>query len=144
MAAVYYLQWHQKSKGSERATDLFHRFHRDPPATLTESVFDELYQEVAEVETNDFEQLFAGWNAGSGRESDQFRDMRYCERCTSYIEGSGEAEIHAVENHGYDAFHEASAPDYIHRIRSMSVGDIVRHGDTHYACAAIGWSNISI
>lgn len=99
---------------------------------------------MAEVETNDLKQLFAGWNAGSGRESDQFRDMRYCERCSSYIEGSGEAEIHAVENHGYDAFHESGAPEYIRGIRSMSVGDMVRHGDTHYACAPISWNEIDI
>lgn len=99
---------------------------------------------MAEVETNDLEELFAEWNAGSGRESDQFHDLRYCERCRSYIEGSGEAVTHAVQNHGYDAFHESSEPEYIRGERSMSVGDIVEHGDSYYACAPIHWREIAV
>lgn len=145
IATVSYLQWHRSDPDrNDRATDLFHRFHHDPPTALTEAVFDDLYQEVAKVETNDLEQLFAEWNRGSGRESDQFLDLRYCDRCHSYIEGRDEAVTHTVRNHGYDAFHDASEPAYLREIRSMSVGDIVTHGDTSYACAPIRWREIRL
>lgn len=111
---------------------------------LTESTFDELYAEVVEVETNDLEQLFAEWNTGSGRESDQYRDLRYCGQCQTYIEGSNEALTHASQNHGYDAFQESNEPEYLRGIRSMSVGDIVILGDMQYACAPIGWHEIQL
>jgi len=145
IATVHYLQWHHDTPASQDdATDLFHAYHVDPPEALPESVFDDLYKEVAAVDTNDLEQLFAEWNRGGGRESDQFRNLRYCDRCDSYIEGRGEATIHAVQNHGYDAFQEAGEPAYLRGIRSMSVGDVVTHGDSHYACAPIGWQDLQL
>lgn len=107
-------------------------------------MFDDLYAEVAAVETNDLEQLFAEWNAGSGRESEQYRDLRYCEQCQTYIEGSGEALTHSAQNHDYDPFMHPGEPEYIRGERSMSVGDIVEHGDTYYGCAPFGWEEIEL
>lgn len=145
ITTVHYLQWHQDDPEiHDPASDLFHEFHHDPPAALTKSVFDDLYQEVAAVETNDLEQLFAEWNAGSGRESTQFHNLRYCDRCHSYIEGSDEAVTHAAQNHGYDAFNASSKPEYLRGIRSMSVGDVVTQDDKHYACAPIGWQEVRL
>lgn len=140
MSTIYYLQWHRTEPTPDpQASDLFHEFHHDPPTVLTESAFDDLYAEVTETDTRDLEQLFAEWNRGSGRGSDQFQNLRYCERCQTYIEGSGEAVTHAAQNHGYDALTDPSEPAYIHGIRSLSVGDIVERDDTYYACAPIGW-----
>lgn len=145
IAQIFYLEWHQEDQEHrDQAQDLFHEFHHDPPTALTEPVFDDLYEEVAGVETNDLEELFAEWNAGSGHESDLFTEMRYCEQCQSYIEGIDEATTHAVQNHGYDDFTNPGKPGYIRGIRSMSVGDAVEHGDTHYACAPIGWQEMNI
>lgn len=111
---------------------------------LNESAFDNLYGEVAEVETTNLEDLFTVWNAGSGLERAYFYDLRYCERCQSYIKGLEEAVTHAAQNHGYDAFHESRDPEYLRGIRSMSVGDIVTEGDTHFACAPIGWEELRL
>lgn len=125
------------------ASDLFHAFHHDPPDTLEEDAFDRLYAEVAAVETDDLEQLFAEWNRGSGRESARFQEFRYCERCHTYIEGSGAAVTHAAQNHGYDP-DDLGAPDYLHGIRSLSVGDVVARDDAYYACAPVGWQDLDL
>lgn len=145
MTTVYYLQWHRTEPTADtQASDLFHEFHHDPPEILAESAFDELYAEVVTTETSDLEQLFAEWNRGSGRESDRFLDLRYCERCQTYIEGDGEAVTHAAQNHGYDALTDASDPAYVRGIRSLSVGDIVERDGRYNACAPIGWQEIEL
>lgn len=126
MTTVYYLQWHRSDPYQDlAASDLFHRFHADPPDTLTNRQFDQLYEKVTDVDTDDLEELYAEWNRGSGRESDRFRDLRYCEQCETYIKGGGEAVTHAAQNHGYDALHDPGEPEYILGERSMSVGDTV-------------------
>lgn len=74
---IYYLQWQQTDYCVDsRAIDLFHEFHLDPPPVLKETLFDELYEEVVETQTNDFEQLYAEWNRGSGQESQEFQELR--------------------------------------------------------------------
>lgn len=140
---MYYLQWHTSDPYEETAaSDLFHEFHYDPPETLTTSQFDNVYQYVADVETDDLEELYAEWNRGSGRESSTFLELRYCDRCDSYINGREEGITHAAQNHGYDGLTESREPDYIHGERSMSVGDIVERNNQYYACAPIGWQEL--
>ena len=145
MTAVHYLQWHlPDSENHEEASDLFHRFHVDPPDSVTEDKFDRLYEDVAEVDVDDLEEVFQGWNMGSRREHDEFLSQRYCERCQTYIEGEGETVNHAVQNHGYDAFNESGTPEYVRGIRSLSVGDVVEEEDTLYACVSIGWQELEL
>lgn len=145
MPTIHYLQWlGAPADRRDEAADLFHGFHHDPPDTLQEDTFDRLYEEVAAVDTDDLEQLFAEWNRGSGRESDQFEAMRYCERCHTYIEGSGAAVTHAAQNHRYDPFHDPSTPAYLRGIRSLSVGDVVARNDAYYACAPVGWQDLDL
>lgn len=77
MSTIYYLQWHTtESEQHCEASDLFHEFHIDPPDTLTESEFDELYEEVAETDTYDLEMIWRGWNRGSGYETREFVEQR--------------------------------------------------------------------
>lgn len=71
-------------------------------------------------------------------------ELRYCEQCDSYIEGVDEAEIHAAQNHGYDAFDDPDDPGYIHGIRSMSIGDVVRIDGDFYQAKSIGWEEIDV
>ena len=96
------------------------------------------------VETENLEQVYAEWNRGSGRESDQFRNLRYCERCETYIGGSDEAVTHAAQNHDYDALHEPGEPDYVRGERSMSVGDIVERDEQYYVCVPMGWQDVEL
>lgn len=145
MATVHYLQWHlSNSETHEEASDLFHRFHVAPPELVTEDEFDQLYREVAEVGVDDFEELYQGWNRGSGHEDEEFLSQRYCGQCQTYIEGEGEAINHAVQNHGYDAFNESGTPGYVRGIRSLSVGDVVEHAEALYACVSIGWQKLNL
>lgn len=145
MTAIHYLRWDSPDDAvRERAGDLFHDAHRDPPETLAADAFEELYAEVATVGTEDLEQLFAEWNRGSGRESDRFREARYCERCDGYIEGHDAAVTHAVQNHGYDPVHERDAPDYVHGVRSLSVGDVAERDDGYHVCAPVGWRELVV
>lgn len=145
MPTVYYLQWHVSEAQSQTdASELFHAFHHDPPDTLRDDTFDRLYEEVATVDTDDLETIFAEWNRGSGRESDRFQELRYCDRCSTYIDGHEEAVTHAAQNHGYDALHETDAPDYIRPERSLSVGDVVERDAQYYACAPIGWQELAL
>lgn len=145
MTAVHYLQWHRRDPyWNTDSSDLFHRFHYDPPDTLTYDEFDALYEYVAEVATDDLEEVYAGWNRGSGRESTAFLECRYCERCQSYVEGIEEGVTHTVQNHGYNSFTDSSEPDYIRGARSMSVGDITELDGTYYACSPIGWQEIDL
>jgi len=145
VATVYYLQWHQPdAEIHDEAADLFHEFHIDLQASVTEEEFDQLYEAVAEVDVDDLEDLYRSWNMGSGREDEEFLSLRYCERCQTYIEGEGEAVNHAVQNHGYDAFNQSETPGYVHGIRSLSVGDVVEQHDTLYACVSIGWQELTL
>jgi len=145
-ATVDYLGWHLEDRGP--ATELFHDLHgfdNDIP-DLDATEFDDLYREVRELEdpTEDLEQLWAEWNRGSGLESREFLEMRYCEPCDTYQIGSDQAIQHAAQNHGYDPFNEVGEPDYIHGIRSMSVGDVVEMEDTYYMAASLGWKELDI
>lgn len=145
MTKIYYLQWHrQEPYGNERASNHFSEFHYDPPSTLSKTSFNELYELVSVIETTDLEDIYAEWNRGSGRESRDFLELRYCTRCQSYVERVDEAITHAAQNHGYDALSSSSEPDYILSERSMSVGDIVERNDRYYSCAPFGWREIDI
>lgn len=99
---------------------------------------------MIDVDAEDPEQVWKEWNRGSRQESDAFLELRYCDRCDSYIEGSGEAVMHAVQNHGYDAQQGTDQPEYIRGERSMSVGDIVEIDGTYYVAASIGWDEIEV
>lgn len=126
------------------ASALFNDFHHETPDELSESTFDTLYEEVTKVDTEDLEDIYREWNHGSGQESSAFRELRYCEQCLTYIEGSDEVITHASQNHDYDPFMQAGEPEYIRGERSMSVGDIVEQDDTYYACAQVGWEEIKL
>jgi len=142
---VYYLQWHlPDSDIHEEASDLFHEFHIDPPESLTADEFDRLYEAVTEARGDDLEDLFEGWNVGSGREEDTFLSLRYCERCQTYVEGSDEAVTHATQNHDYDLMQAPEPPEYIRGVRSLSVGDIAEQDGTRYTCEPIGWQELDL
>lgn len=145
MTTIHYLQWDSPDDAvRERAGDLFHRFHHDPPESLAADDIEELYAEVATVETTDLEQLFAEWNRGSGYESDRFQQMRYCDRCDGYIAGHDAAVTHAARNHGYAPAQPDDAPAYVRGIRSLSVGDVAAQGDRYYGCAPVGWQDLDL
>lgn len=145
MSTIHYLQWHHREPfPKEEAGDLFYEFHYDPPDALSSTTFDDLYVEVTEVEERDLEEIYAGWNRGSGRESEQFLELRYCEWCKKYIDGVDKAVNHGIRDHGYYAPTDFRGFDYIHGIRSMSVGDIVERDQTYYACASIGWECVDV
>ncbi|NUC74734.1 hypothetical protein HTZ84_20955 [Haloterrigena sp. SYSU A558-1] len=139
------MNWDRTNSDHADASDLFHNLHiEDPPEHLGRAEFDQLYREVIDVAVDKPEQVFHEWNRGSGRESDAFLTLRYCERCETYIEGEDEAVTHATQNHGYDALIESGEPDYVRGERSMSVGDIVEINGTYYMAASIGWEAVDI
>lgn len=145
MPTIHYLQWHRSGPyRDEWASEMFHKYHHEPPTTLSSTTFAKLYETVSVVDTDDLEDIYAEWNRGSGSESPDFLDLRYCERCQSYVEGVEESITHAAQNHGYDALTDSGEPDYIRGERSMSVGDIVERDDQYYACAPIGWKEIRL
>lgn len=71
MPTIYYLNW-DIPDADPVAEDRFHEYHDETPSRLTETEFSDLYREVAEVETQDLEQLYHEWNYGSGYESQEF------------------------------------------------------------------------
>jgi len=144
-AAINYLNWDREDRGW--ATELFHEFHgfdNDIPE-INAIEFEDLYREVRELEDapEDLEQIWAQWNCGSGQESEEFLEMRYCESCDTYQIGSEQAIQHAVDNHSYDAFENFGEPEYVHGIRSMSVGDVVQTGnDKYHVAASLGFEEL--
>jgi hypothetical protein len=147
VATIYYLNWDDEAEEHSDATELFHDLHGgEPPAQIDADAFEDLYREVArDVHVGgDVETVWAGWNRGSGRESDRFLELRRCERCDTYIDGSEEAVTHAAQNHGYDAMDDPGEPDYLRGERSMSVGDVVEIDGRYYMAAAIGWQEVEV
>ena len=145
---INYLGWHLEEDHHGPASELFHDLHgfsRDTPE-LTVTEFDDLYQEVRTLEDapDDPEEVWKQWNRGSGYESPEFLDTRYCESCESYIEGSDEAITHAVQNHGYDAFDETGEPDYVHGVRSMSVGDVIEQDGDYQIAMSVGFEDLEL
>ncbi|MCU4753478.1 hypothetical protein OB919_16050 [Halobacteria archaeon AArc-curdl1] len=122
----------------------------DLPESFTEDEFNELYREVAEIdiesgEPEALEKVWAGWNTGSGRESQQYLDLMYCEPCDQYIDTPGEAEVHARNQHEYDPLLNTQLPQYIHGERSMSVGDIVQtNNEEYHMVVPIGFQEIEV
>ena len=51
---------------------------------------------------------------------------------------------HASQNHGYDPFLKIEEPEYIHGIRSMSVGDVIEVDDTYFQVKTIGFEEIEV
>lgn len=154
-ATIYYLNWDREQENHEPATELFHKIsveevldEDDKPRTqYREDDFNALYRELPSVEVDsadDLEQLWKEWNRGSRGESREFLDLRYCQRCKSYIEGTEEAVTHAAQNHGYDSFEETGEPDYVHGVRSMTAGDVVEIGGEYFQAKAIGWEKIEV
>jgi len=144
---VNYLNWDQEDRGP--ASTLFHELHTTEPEIpdLELAEFEDLYREVRELELEepvDLEQVWREWNRGSGYESEEFHEMRYCEPCQTYQIGSNQVIQHAVDNHGYDAFEEFGEPEYVHGIRSMSVGDVVGIGDKYHVAVPIGWEELTV
>lgn len=70
MPQIYYLQWDDEDNVD--AQDRFHEYHLDTPDTLSYTEFDQLYDPVAEVETDDLEELYREWNRGSSYETKKF------------------------------------------------------------------------
>jgi hypothetical protein len=147
-AVLHYLNWDREDDNTGPASTLFHELHVDEAEyeSFTASEFDDLYREVAELETepDDLEEVWKQWNTGSGHESQQYLDLHYCEPCDEYIDTPGEAEVHARDSHGYDPL-KPTLPKYIHGERSMSVGDVVQdrgQGEYHMA-QAIGFEEIT-
>lgn len=153
--SIHYLGWHLEPEHGP-ASELFHKYHvtdqleedEQPPQAFTQDEFDGLYDEVTVLEGDfteeDLEEIYKGFQATGFSEWDEFTEMRYCEGCDSYIEGSDEALTHAAQNHGYQPEEEFGEPEYIHGIRSMSVGDVVEVEDTPYQVRGIGFEPIQI
>ena len=155
MATIYYLNWDQERENHGPATELFHKISVEqvldedekPPQKYTTDDFDSLYRELVSVDvdsSDELEQLWKEWNRGSHQESREFLDLRYCNQCDSYIEGSDEAVTHAAQNHGYDRFEETGEPEYIHGVRSMTAGDVVEIEGEYFQAKAIGWEQIGV
>jgi hypothetical protein len=152
---VYYLGWHLEPEHGP-ASDLFHKSHvidqleedGKPPEEFPQDRFEELYDEVVVLKDDyteeDLEDIYKGFQATGFSEWDEFLEARYCESCDSYIEGSDEALTHAVQNHGYDPDEEFGEPEYVHGIRSMSVGDVVQLDDVYHQVRGIGFEPIQI
>jgi hypothetical protein len=75
---IHYLNWDEEEERGE-AHELFHDFHgftEDEIPELTEEDFQELYREVASLQTGyeSPERFWSEWNAGSGEESQEFYD----------------------------------------------------------------------
>jgi hypothetical protein len=51
---------------------------------------------------------------------------------------------HASQNHGYDPFEQPGEPEYVHGIRSMSVGDVIEVDGQYFQAKAIGFEEIDI
>jgi len=148
-ATIHYLNWDEEAEEHGPASELFHELHgidntEIPDLDATE--FNDLYREVREIEdpAQDPEQIWDEWNRGSGQESEEFLEMRYCEPCDTYQIGADLAIQHAVENHGYDAFEDSSEPEYIHGIRSMSIGDVIQFEDRYLQAQAFGFEDLDL
>jgi hypothetical protein len=143
-------------EGHGPASDLFHKSHvvdqleedEKPSQAFTQDEFDELYDQVTVLEGDyteeDLEEIYTGFQRTGFTEWAEFLESRYCEGCDSYIEGSDEALTHAAQNHGYDPDDEFGEPEYIHGIRSMSVGDTVVVDGTPYQVQSLGFEEISV
>jgi len=146
VARLLYLNWDRERDEHGPATDLFHNLHHSAEKTVEEldqKAIDELYRDLdIEVEAEDPEKIWTEWNRGSGQESQEFLEHRYCQRCESYIEGSEEAVTHASQNHGYDTFQETGEPHYISGERSMSVGDIAVINNQYHVAMPIGFQEL--
>lgn len=68
---IYYLNW-DIPDANPLAEDRFHKYHDEIPDRLTETEFDDLYREVADIDTKNLEELYHEWNYGSGHESQAF------------------------------------------------------------------------
>jgi len=95
MPTVYDLWWHEN--GFDEASDRFYRYYGDPPETLYQHEFDQLYREIGEVETYDLEELYAEWKRGSGRESHETAkakgaSIRTQEELYHILSGAGKCE----------------------------------------------------
>jgi hypothetical protein len=154
-ATIYYLNWDQERENHGPATELFHKItveevleeDEKPRTRYTQDDFEALYRELPSVELDnpdELEQLWKEWNRGSRRESREFLDLRHCEQCDSYIEGSEHAVTHAAQNHGYNSFEESGEPEYIHGVRSMSVGDVVEIDGEYFQAQSIGCTQIQV
>jgi len=153
--SVHYLNWHLEPDHGP-ASEFFHKYHvtgqldesEQPPEAFTQDEFDELYDEVTVLEGDfseeDLEDIYKGFQRTGFNEFDEFQEARFCEPCESYIEGSDEALTHAAQNHGYGPFEETGEPEYVHGIRSMSVGDTVIVEDTPYQVRGLGFEPIQI
>lgn len=74
MTEICYLQWDKEH--NVEARDRFHEYHFETPDTLSYTEFDQLYESVAEVETDDLDTLYREWNRGSGYETEEFLSQR--------------------------------------------------------------------
>jgi hypothetical protein len=87
VATIYYLNWDKEHRTEENpglgaASELFHKLgvesvldeDEKPGKSYTIDEFSRLYREIADVEVDEPEEAWAQWNAGSGRESQQFYD----------------------------------------------------------------------
>ena len=147
-AVVNYLNWDRETERHGPATDLFNELHSVEPEIpdLTATEFDDLYREVRTLEDapEDLEQIWREWNRGSGQTSEEFRETLYCEPCNTYQIGTEHAVQHAVDNHGYDGLHKSGVPEYVHGIRSMSVGDVIETPEAYNVAAPIGFEEITV
>jgi hypothetical protein len=159
---IHYLGWDRENMAVEEdpelgpASELFHKISVEsvldedekPPKAFTEQKFDDLYDEVTVLEGEYFEQdledIWQGFQHNDFPSMNEFLEARYCENCDNYIEGSDEALTHAVQNHDYDPEEEFGEPEYVHGIRSMSVGDVVQMDDVYHQARNIGFEEISV
>jgi hypothetical protein len=148
---VYYLNWDVEPEFDRSASELFHQLHvGDVPGTVTQDEFDDMYRTVRELpyDDPDPEQLWRGWNRGSGRESKAFLSTRYCDPCSQPFTSIDDAYHHFYHDH-YTAERDTDLAqffDVIRGVRSMSVGDVVEMGDgeAYHMAASIGWTEFDV
>lgn len=107
-ATIYYLNWDEEAKRRAEdpeidehpamgpAGELKHKIDvrevldedEQAPKAYSEDRFDDLYREITELEgysEDDLEQLWHEWNAGSGRESQEFYDAEVRSMCAGDV-----------------------------------------------------------
>lgn len=156
-ATIHYLDWAHEA-ADETARTLFHNLHGSSP----DAVPKDYYRRVGVTQiTDDIEDdmaalnyIYSRWNATDETRPDAhdavYESTLMCERCGAVFGETAEtlqpepAIRHAEDEHGYRTppARSETLPDYIHGIRSMSVGDVIDLNGTLYLVASFGFNEV--
>lgn len=159
VATIYYLDWGRED-ADETARELFSRLHGASPDTLPI----EYYRRVGtthiadekETEMDALRHIYHYWNATDDQAHDPiFKHTLICDQCDSRFTTTSNDDVvdvvtnaanHAEAEHGWEYpfknVKRDELPDYIHGLRSMSVGDVIDLDGTLYMVASFGFDEI--